>query len=67
MLSSVPLFAAFGIGGTELLAILAIALLFFGIEKMGGSGPPAPPRSNGTDRLRQPSRRLPFLMPTLFP
>lgn len=31
-----PLLAAFGIGGSELLIILAIALLFFGGSKLPG-------------------------------
>ncbi len=33
-MQSIPLLAAFGIGGTELLIILGLALLFFGGSKL---------------------------------
>lgn len=54
-----PVIAVFGIGGTDLLIILGIALLFFSGSGPPGGGPRFPVLAKIPDRLRKIMRHRP--------
>ena len=66
MVHPLHLLAYFGLGSTELLVILLLALIIFLGGESGGSTSPRPRLSKGADKPRLPSWRLAYLLPCLL-